>query len=48
MFSEGSIFPSSVSTDGKIVDLKPEISTVKQSVWRDGQGFMIPVKNITL
>ena len=48
MFSEGSVFPASISTIGKIVDLKPDISTIKQSVWRDGQGFMIPVKNVAL
>jgi CRISPR type III-A-associated RAMP protein Csm4 len=46
MFTEGSVFPVSAQLVGKRLDLKPEISTVNHSVWRDGRAFFIPMKSI--
>lgn len=46
MFAEGSVFPVSAQLKGKLLDLKPEISTVKHPVWRDGRAFYLPMKSI--
>jgi CRISPR-associated protein Csm4 len=43
MFTEGSIFPNTKTLEGKIANLKPDIKTVTQNVWRDGLAFMIPI-----
>jgi len=46
MFSEGSIFYTNTSLQGKTVNLMPEILSQinqKQPVWRDGTGWFIPI-----
>lgn len=43
MFTEGSIFPNNEKLVGRITDLRPDISRVDHSIWRDGKGFMIPL-----
>lgn len=47
MFAEGSVFSTQTALEGKLVDLKPKIATVKHPVWRDGRPFALPVKSIT-
>lgn len=42
MFTEGSVFETTVPLTGKIEDLKPTYSGLSQHVWRDGLAFCIP------
>jgi CRISPR-associated protein Csm4 len=45
MFSEASVFPASMNIKGKKVNLKPEnISELNHPIWRDGNAFVIPIK----
>ncbi len=42
MFTEGSVFKSSLPLVGKVENLKPEYTGLSQNVWRDGLAFCIP------
>lgn len=42
MFTEGSVFETTLPLSGKVVNLKPSYSGLNQNVWRDGQAFSIP------
>lgn len=42
MFTEGAVFPTTKTLVGDIKDLKPDIPTVKHSIWRDGRALFLP------
>lgn len=42
MFTEGSVFETTIPLTGKIENLRPTYSGLSQNVWRDGQAFSIP------
>ncbi len=45
MFSEASVFPEEMKTEGKKVNLKPDnIKGLDHDIWRDGNAFVIPIK----
>jgi CRISPR-associated protein Csm4 len=44
MFTEGSVFHGTSGLKGKVLNLKPEIETVRHPIWRDGSSIFIPIK----
>lgn len=47
LFETGSVFSrhiEDIQQYGKMVDLRPDVETVKHPVWRNGKAIMIPIK----